>query len=145
MEIYVTNTAHGLVPNYDTDYEEKKKLKIGQTYKCQITVPRNYQFLKKYFALLRCAWEYTTDIIKEKYYRNNFSLFRKQIEITAGCCEPYWSFKLNMWVETHKSISFNSMSSEEFNALYDRVKSVLYATVLRGISEEEFNNNLINF
>ena len=30
MEIYCRNTASGLVPLYDSDYDEKRKLKIGK-------------------------------------------------------------------------------------------------------------------
>lgn len=40
------NTASGLRPCYDSDYDEKKKLKLGKIYKAKITLARNYDFLK---------------------------------------------------------------------------------------------------
>lgn len=36
MELYLKNTAHGLIPLYDDDFEEKRKLKIGEVYKVSI-------------------------------------------------------------------------------------------------------------
>ncbi|GHT56798.1 hypothetical protein AGMMS49982_23820 [Bacteroidia bacterium] len=58
------NTAHGLIPCYDADYDEKKELKIGETFKAKITLARNYEFHKKYFALINCAWEYQNEAVQ---------------------------------------------------------------------------------
>lgn len=52
MIIYLTKTASGLKPEYSADYEEFKKLKIGQVYKCDIKKERNYEFHKKFMALI---------------------------------------------------------------------------------------------
>ena len=58
MDIYLKNTSSGLIPMIDDDYESKQKLKIGEVYKCTIKKARNYELLKKYFALINCSWEY---------------------------------------------------------------------------------------
>jgi hypothetical protein len=58
MKLFLQNTTHGLIPCYDADYDEKKKLKAGKVYKVEIKLARNYDFHKKYFALINCAWEY---------------------------------------------------------------------------------------
>jgi len=55
MELYLLNTSEGLKPCYDKDYDEKKKLKIGATYKAKITLARNVQFHRKYFSLINLA------------------------------------------------------------------------------------------
>ena len=33
MKLLLQNTSHGLIPLYDADYEEKKRLKIGEIHK----------------------------------------------------------------------------------------------------------------
>ena len=38
---------------YDSDLDEKHRLRIGDNVLCTIKRPRNYEFHKKYFALLR--------------------------------------------------------------------------------------------
>ena len=144
MKLHCTNTASGLVPCYDADFEEKRKLKIGQTYEVEIKLARNYQFLKKYFALIACAWEYQSEKVRA-FFGESKEGFRKTVEVAAGWYEPVYDLSKREWVHTPKSISFRTMSAEEFNSLYERVKDVLFTTFLRGISVEEFEKNLINF
>lgn len=133
-----------MIPNYDSDFDEKKKLKIGKVYSCEIKLVRNYEFHKKYFALINCAWEFQNEQIRA-FFGENKESFRKTVEVQAGNFELCYSLAKKEWLQIPKSISFEKMTEEEFNILYDKVKDVLYATFLRGISEEEFNNNLINF
>ena len=42
MKILLHNTDRGLVPVYGSDFDEKKKLKIGEDYEAEIRQPRNY-------------------------------------------------------------------------------------------------------
>ena len=69
----------------------------------------------------------------------------KSLEVSAGHCDKVFSFKLKDWVDIPKSISFDKMSEFEFRELYERVKDVIFNTILRTISVEEFESNLINF
>ena len=57
MEILCRVTAQGLVPIYDSDLDEKKKLREGDTVMCSIRKPRNYEFHKKFFALVRLTFD----------------------------------------------------------------------------------------
>lgn len=144
MKIFCTNTARGLVPNYDSDYEEKKKLKIGEVYRCEIRLARNYNFHRKYFALINCAWQYQNEKTRQ-HFGENVEAFRKTVEVTAGHFEMVYSVIRKEWVEAPKSISFEKMDENEFNELYEKVKDVLFIVFLKNISEEEFMKNLINF
>lgn len=128
---------------YDDDFEEKKKLKIGQSYIAEIKLMRNLEFHRKYFALINCAWEYLTE--NQQYFIKTKENFRKTIQVTAGHFDLEYSAKLKEWVEVSKSISFEKMDNAEFEDLYNRVKDVLFATFLRNISQEDFERELINF
>ncbi len=144
MKLHVLNTSQGLIPLYDDDYEEKRKLKIGEKYSVEIKKARNVQFHRLYFALINCAWEYLNEAQSE-FFHNNKTVFRKSLEVSAGHCDKVFSFKLKDWVDIPKSISFDKMSEFEFRELYERVKDVIFNTILRTISVEEFESNLINF
>lgn len=144
MELYLLNTTSGLKPCYDEDYEEKKKLKIGETYKAKITLARNLKFHKKFFALINCAWEYQNEKVVE-FFHHNKDAFRKTVEIAAGLYEPVYLIGKKEWSQAPKSIAFDKMDEAEFMDLYDNVKRVLFQTFLRHIDEEEFMKNLINF
>lgn len=144
MKLKLKNTASGLIPLYDEDFEEKRKLKIGKDYLAEVKLARNLKFHRKYFALINCAWEYQNEQIQAAF-RGKKDIFRKSLEVTAGHCERIFNCKLNSWVDVPKSISFESMSEEEFSDLYERVKDVLWAAFLKGVTREEFEENLANF
>ena len=144
MELLLYNTPSGLKPCYDEDYDEKKKLEIGKTYKAKITLVRNAKFHRKYFALIRLAWEYQNERTVA-HFRNDVELFRKTVEIAAGHCEPVFNIELKSWVDIPKSIAFDKMDEAEFQDLYERVKDVLFTIFLKNIDEEEFLHHLSNF
>ena len=58
MKLHLVNTASGfLVPESDYDYEQKLHLKVGETYSADIHLVRNAEHNRKYFKMLRTAWE----------------------------------------------------------------------------------------
>ena len=144
MEINLLNTSHGLIPMYDEDYDEKKKLKIGTVYVVKIKVARNILFHRKYFALINLAWEYQTEE-KQQLYNNNIEGFRKTIEIAAGYYTPIYNETTKEYIQAPISIAFDTMDNIAFQALYESVKNVIYQLYLNGISQEEFNKVLESF
>ena len=143
MKIYVKNTMSGLIPMTSEDYDLKKRLKIGEVYSVDIKLVRNYEFHKKYFALINCAWEFMTE--KQQAFFKDIEKFRKTIEVAAGHCEPFYSHERKEWFDIPKSIAFDKMDNSQFEDLYQRVLDVLFLTALKTISREEFEKNLINF
>ncbi len=143
MKIHLHNTMGGLVPLFDPDGDQKRKLKLGQTYIAEIKLMRNLEFHRKYFKLIALSWEYQNEA--RQFHFKTIENFRKYIEVAAGHSELFYSPKLQEWVEIPKSISFEKMDNAEFEDLYNKVKYVLFATFLKHISEEEFMKNLSNF
>lgn len=144
MELYLLNTVEGLKPLYDADYDNKKKLKIGQAYKAKIVLARNLDFHRKYFSLINTAWAYQSET-REEFFHHDVNCFRKTVEVAAGCCDRIYSITRREWIDIPKSISFEKMDELEFRELYDRVKDVLFKTFLTHISEKEFMSNLMNY
>lgn len=144
MKLRLQNTSTGLVPLYDEDYDEKKKLKRGEVYEAEIRLPRNLAFHRKYWALLRCAWEYLNER-QQDFFHNDIEVFRKSLQVTAGWCEPLYNINTKEWYHAPKSISFESMKEEEFSKLYNNVRDILFRAIIPNISQEEFERNLVNF
>lgn len=144
MELKLLNTRAGLIPLYDEDFDEKKKLKIGGEYLATIKVIRNLQFHRKYFALINAAWALQSEGIVE-HYRDNINAFRKSIEVAAGYYEEVYSIARGEWLQVPKSIAFTKMDEAEFSELYERVKDVLFRIFLKGVKEEEFLSIMQNF
>lgn len=144
MELYLKNTSHGLFPMTDDDYEAKSKLKIGDVYKVTIKKARNYELLKKYFALIKCSWEYLTEQ-QQAFFKNNKESYRKTVEIAAGHFDLVYSIKRKEWVEQHKSIAFDKVDEFQFREIYDNSRRVIFDVFLRHVSQDEFEKNLIDF
>lgn len=144
MNLKLHNTIYGLIPVYDEDYDEKLKLKLGETYTAKIKLTRNLAFHRKYFAMLRCAWDLQSEAV-QNHFRNNFTQFRKTVQIAAGISEPVYVISRKEFVEQAKSISFESMSEEEFIDLYKSVKNVLFDVFLKNVSESDFMHMLTNY
>ena len=143
MRLLVVNTPRGLVPFGDDDYEEKKKLKVGQTYSMEVKVVRNVDFHRKYFAMISYAWEYLNEVEVERFKTKDN--FRKYLEITAGHCDVIFHPRLQEFVEIPKSISFSSMDNASFSDLYGRVKDVIFSIIGTRVSEEEFEHLLMDY
>ena len=118
-----------LVPANDTDKELLDKIKAGQVVKLTLTRIRNYQFHKKFFAMLNFAFDYWEPeegavnkwgVDPEK----NFDRFRKDVIVLAGYYDATHRLNGDVRIEA-KSISFGSMSEDEFEKLYSSCVDVI--------------------
>lgn len=143
MKLNLLCTPHGLVPMYDKDYDQKKKLKVGVTYVADVKVSRNVQFHRKYWALLNAAWS----LLPERTSKGFRSLegFRAYVTVAAGHYDLYYNPRLKEFVETPRSISFDKMDEAEFEDLYERTKDIIWAILGDYVSQEEFENCLMHF
>lgn len=117
MKITVRNTINGLVPLYSSDLDEKRKLKIGETYEVEIKHPRNYQFHKKFFALLNIGWENTPEVDMP------FETYRRWVTMRAGFYKVYHTPKGELYEP--QSIAFSAMDEDSFEEVYNRVLDVI--------------------
>ena len=143
MKLTCINTAHGLVPMYDEDFDEKKKLVIGRAYECDVKVLRNVRFHRKAFALLNAAWSLMNEH-QQAGWRSKDG-FRNYLTVAAGHYDVYFNQRLNAFVEMPRSWSFDKMDDAEFSALYDRMKDVIFAVLGNRVTEEVFDKVLANF
>ena len=148
-DIYLLNTAHGLVPLYDEDYEEKKKLKIGETYKAKVTKPRNIKFHRKFMALINLAFDNSKTVENARIAAENNEAaipftpdsYRKYCLIKSGFALIYQTSK-GMFIEA-ESMSFDNMSEDRFADVYSKVLDFVIKDTQA--DEKLFVEQLINF
>lgn len=143
MKLLVVNTPRGLVPMGDDDYDEKKKLKLGETYSVEVKVVRNLDFHRKYFALISYAWEFLNE--QETAAFRTKDGFRKSVEIAAGHYEPQYDLTTRSYIHVPKSISFGKMDNAAFSDLYRRVKDVIFSIIGDRVNEDEFEHLILDF
>ncbi|MFA7302029.1 MAG: DUF1367 family protein [Candidatus Shapirobacteria bacterium] len=142
MKITITKAANGLHLADEESTEALAKVKVGTALVCNVTQPRNYNFHKKYFALLDYAfdiWQPEEKTYKDQVIQKNKERFRKDIQIMAGYYEACVNIKNEVRLES-KSISFGSMEQDEFEKLYQSVITVLIDKVLIGYDRKELDN-----
>lgn len=144
MKIVLLNTKGGLIPYGDESYEAKMTLQLGQIYEAEIKKIRNYQFLKKYWSLIKNAWEMQSEKVRA-FFHENIEEFRKTIQIAAGFAKPVYNLSKKEWQEEAVSIRFDSMDELEFHDLYEKVKGVIIEQFCYGKNQQEKINYINNF
>lgn len=141
MEGYFIRVPQGLVPSDNETAEAIKKVKIGNVIKIDFKQPRNYEYHKKYFALLNIgfdAWEPPEANFRGLPVQKNFERFRKDVIISAGYYEPVANIRGEVRAEA-KSISFAKMSQEEFEKLYNATVNVILQKVLTNYTRSDLD------
>lgn len=119
--------------------------KLGSVVQATIVKPRSHKFQKKFFALLRFAfdyWEPSSGEAQADYkgtpIEKDFDRFRSDITILCGFYTPVWNARGELRLEA-KSIAFNEMEPEDFQRLYNTAIGKLMDLVMRakGFSESE--------
>ncbi len=102
---------------YNSDLERLKSIKVGKILDCTIKQPRNPLFHRKFFALMQLVFQN-----QETY--SNLDHLRHDLTVAAGFYEKWVTFDGEEKTRA-KSISFSSMTAEEFKELYDKVLDVI--------------------
>lgn len=134
MKLFARNTINGLIPLYPSDLDQKRKLKIGKDYEIDIKHPRNYEFHKKFYALINLAHDNTQ-------LNMPFDAYRKYLIMKAGYFNVYETATGKFY--DAMSISFASMNQIEFEQLYSRVLDEVLKDL--GCTQEDVMENLVNF
>ena len=143
MKLQLLNTPQGLKPCYDEDYDEKKKLKIGEIYEAEIKLQRNPKFHRLFFSLLNAGYSLLPERTQNGF--RSVEGFRSYLLVAAGFYDTYFNPRLREFVEVPKSLKFSSMDNEEFERMYNAVKDVIFALLGDRITERQFEETLVNY
>ena len=134
-KLYLKRVGFHLLPTDQESLIALKKLPLDKPLSCEVKQARNYQFHKKFMALVKIGCE------NSKTINAPFKAYRKYITIKAGYYKCYSTAKGN-FIEAD-SISFGSMDAETFYELYRCVLDAVCTDI--GSTTDEIEQNLINF
>lgn len=147
MELLVTKLPNGaLVPMDEEQAVALQAYRTGDVIKVTASKMRNGQFFKKWFVLVKYAFDLASERMQPKTHkghevRPNFDAFRKDIIILAGHYEVTYNYRGDMRL-LPKSISWASMNEQEFEKLYSETINVILEKVLPHVPEEDFHRAL---
>jgi len=137
MELYVVKTINGLLkPAFDEDKEKFSQFPKDGYFEIKYTKRRNVKFHRKFFSLIKIAYENQSD------YRLMEDL-RRDLIITSGHYEEVVNAITGEVYKIAKSISFNSMDETEFSLIYEDVKNVIVRWL--GVSNEDIENEILQY
>ena len=143
MDIYCRVTDIGLIPMYDSDLDEKHRLRIGDNVLCTIKRPRNYEFHKKYFALLRLTVANLPHLIHQQMQIFTEEDLLDCLKIDLGLFTTRWHGGRQI-VKTG-SISFAKMDNTEFEKFFSRSVDAILRIYLRGTDRQALIEEVENY
>lgn len=143
MDIYCRVTDIGLMPMYDSDLDEKHRLRIGDNVLCTIKRPRNYEFHKKYFALLRLTVANLPHLIQQQMQIFTEEDLLDCLKIDLGLFTTRWHGGRQI-VKTG-SISFAKMDNTEFEKFFSRSVDAILRIYLRGTDRQALIEEVENY
>lgn len=143
MDIYCRVTYIGLIPMYDSDLDEKHRLRIGDNVLCTIKRPRNYEFHKKYFALLRLTVANLPHLIQQQMQIFTEEDLLDCLKIDLGLFTTRWHGGRQI-VKTG-SISFAKMDNTEFEKFFSRSVDAILRIYLRGTDRQALIEEVENY
>lgn len=132
------------------------KHKLGEAVMATVVKPRSSPFQRKFFALLKFAFDYWEpgDADEPVMYRGqlvekDFDRFRSDVTILCGFYTPVWNARGEMRLEA-ASIAFSEMEPEDFLRLYNTAIGVLMKMVMqsKGFTQDQLDaavDNILRF
>lgn len=140
MELYMLKQGNSLLSNDYTQAEALESIPDGDV-KVEISRPRNVKFHRKFFSLLKVAfdqWDKPIAYHKGIEVAPSFDEFRKNITILCGWYVMDVDIKGTMRARA-KSISFGKMDEIEFEHLYNKAVDVIIMHVLPRWTKQELD------
>lgn len=144
MDIYCVKTKAGFVAAHDSDYELMKRFKDGEVVKLRATKPRNYEFLKKYWALVKITYDNLPEPLMEKWNINSIEAMHKRFKYDLGYFTSTIGDKKERILE-YISISFAAMEECDFQNFYNECVRLICRKYIRGLERHDLEEMIERF
>lgn len=143
MKILCIVTENGLVPKYDSDREEFRNLKRNTDVLVEVGQKRNYEFHKKFFALIKLTYDNFPEWLEDSLNVHSVEDLRTRLKVDLGLYEV--SHYGNQSVIIPKSIAFDKMDETEFEKFYRSSVNHILKNYLKGVNNEQIEEEIWKF
>ena len=144
MKCLLVCRGGGLFPDDEDTAAVLEKLPKEGGVLAEIKKPRNPYFLRKYFKLIRTAWQFLNER-QVAECGGSAETFRRFVQMQAGYCDLVTDPESGQTLKLPKSIAFHNMDETEFSELYDRVTAYLFQHILTNLTPEEYEEHFLGF
>lgn len=135
-EMYFKKSGQILIPEFISQ-EDFKELPNNTVFKVVISQPRNYKLHKKFFSMVKCAYDLWEPNGVEGVAKS-FDNFRSELTILCGHYETVFSVHGSSFKLIPKSISFAKMDEQTFKNLYSTAIDIILKNVLKNYTKDDF-------
>ena len=126
----------------DDQAESLKRIKSGAVIRCEITQMRNGPFFRKWWSLVKMAFDMASDRMQPREHNGRrvlpcFEAFRKDIVILAGHYDVVYKYDGTMRLQA-KSLKWSEMDEQTFEELYSKTVDVILQKVLPDVNHADF-------
>jgi hypothetical protein len=142
--LYLRKLYSSFVPADEISATTMEGMTPNAEFKADLTRPRNMSYHRRFFALLKVAfdaWEQPAVEHKGQLIEKNFERFRKDLTILCGHYETVVNIKGELRLEA-KSISFASMDQQAFEKLYSTAIDAILKHILTNYTAEDLNEQV---
>jgi len=146
MEVFLTKTMSGALVPMDQEQEAFKRFKAGSVIRCDVKEMRNGQFFKKWWSLVKVAFDLWTETMPNVEFRGveiapNFDRFRKDLTVLSGFYDPVFNVRGEVRMEA-KSLQWSKMDEGSFNDLYQKTLTTIISKIIpgRNMTEDELRS-----
>jgi len=148
MEVFLRRTLQGgLVPDDDEGVALLGKIKAGEVVRCKVVRPRDQRSVQQhrlYFALCKLVNENTEGKFESVDEVSEFLKIQAGHYTTRHIKVPVEDEMVTMaWLQP-KSISFEKMGHDEFQAYFDKCLDVITQRIIPGIDRAEMEAEVWN-
>jgi hypothetical protein len=134
-DIVMRKGMAGLFPTDEAGENTLGDIKMGDAVKVKITRPRNIQHHRLFFAMCNLVAN-NTDAVRD----TDELVFR--LKIATGHCRELMRDDGTVLYEP-QSISFASMSQDEFNDFYKKCVDIICTRLIPGMEREDLQNEVL--
>lgn len=142
MEVMLLKSPSGsLVPMGEDEADSLRRIKAGAVVRCQISEMRNGKFFKKWWSLVKLAFDLASERMQPREHKGMevlpcFDSFRKDVTILAGYFEATYKYDGTVKLQA-KSLRWDKMTEDDFTRLYSQTIDAILQKILPGMDEAE--------
>jgi hypothetical protein len=140
-EMYFKKQGQILIPEFISQ-DDFAALPNNTVFKVVISQPRNYLFHKKFFSMVKCAYDLWQPNGAEGVAKS-FENFREELIVLCGYYETVFSIHGNNFKLIPKSISFAKMNEETFKNLYSTAIDIILKNVLKNYKKSDLEDVIL--
>ncbi len=144
MKCLLVCRGGGLFPDDEDTAAVLEKLPKDGGVLVEFKKPRNPYFLRKYFKLIRTAWQFLNER-QTAECGGSAETFRRFVQMQAGYCDLVTDPESGKTLKLPKSVAFANMDETEFSELYDRVAAYIFQHVLTDLTAEQYEEHFLGF